>query len=123
MSKILLVDDEDALRGVMCSQLERSNYTCVECASAEEAVELLRTTPDIDLAVLDIWLGRNSGLALFDSLRDISPDLPVIFISGGGGGVAMETITALADMKGGLSFLYKPFQGKDLVAAVAKALG
>lgn len=122
MAKILVVDDDTQLRELMESFLKRAGFEVVLCDGPAMALSQVAVNSDIDAAVLDVWLGSNSGLDLYDKICNILPDLPVVFVSGGGGHIPMETTTALADIKGADTFLFKPFKGKDLVAAVTRAI-
>ncbi|MEH6835478.1 MULTISPECIES: response regulator [Falsihalocynthiibacter] len=122
MSKVLVVDDDPQLRELMERFLSRAGFEVVLCEGPEPALVVISETDDFDVAVLDVWLGLDSGLDLYDSILQKLPDLPVVFVSGGGGLIPLETTTALADIKGAKTFLYKPFKGDDLVAAVTSAL-
>lgn len=122
MSKILVVDDDPQLRNLMEKFLSKAGFEVVVCDGPNAALAIISETNDFQAAVLDVWLGLNSGLDLYDRILLKLPDLPVIFVSGGGGLIPLETTTALADIKGARTFLFKPFKGEDLVAAVVSAL-
>lgn len=122
MSKILVVDDDPQLRNLMEKFLSKAGFEVVVCNGPNAALAIISETNDFQAAVLDVWLGLNSGLDLYDRILLKLPDLPVIFVSGGGGLIPLETTTALADIKGARTFLFKPFKGEDLVAAVVSAL-
>lgn len=122
MPHILIVDDDNDLRALMELFLKRAGHEVVSCDGPETAIAALADMAQVDCAILDVWLGLKSGLDLYDQILERAPDLPVIFISGGGGRIPMETTTALADIKGAKSFLYKPFRGDALIAAVTKAI-
>ncbi|MDE0589045.1 response regulator [Halocynthiibacter sp. C4] len=118
MAKILIVDDEPNMREMMEVMLKQAGHHPISCANATEALTCQSEEGVIDAAILDIWLGSESGLDLCDALRGNAPDLPVIFVSGGGGAMSMEITTALADLKGRNHFLYKPFKKEDLLEAL-----
>jgi DNA-binding NtrC family response regulator len=122
MPNILIVDDDSDLRALMELFLKRAGHEVVSCGDPESAIVAVADMPQVDCAVLDVWLGLKSGLDLYDQILEREPDLPVIFVSGGGGRIPMETTTALADLKGAKTFLYKPFRGDALVEAVTKAI-
>ncbi len=64
--------------------LEREGFSVVSAGSASEAIALTRTLPgDLDLLVSDVDMPGMNGVALAETLRATSPDLPVILISGG----------------------------------------
>jgi DNA-binding NtrC family response regulator len=76
---VLLVDDEHGVLNATARILERGGYRVSAVANALEAVHVFETTP-IDALVTDIALGGVSGMDLAGRLRQVAPDLPVIFI-------------------------------------------
>ncbi|MEH0195605.1 sigma-54 dependent transcriptional regulator [Caulobacter sp. CCNWLY153] len=115
--KILLVDDDDALRGAVTQGLELRGF---EVAAFDNAPAALKTlTRDFDGAVVtDVRMPGMDGLALFERVRAIDPDIPVLLITGHGD-VAMA-VAALQD--GAYDFVSKPFPMERLTAALARAL-
>ncbi|MBM3246682.1 MAG: response regulator [Candidatus Omnitrophica bacterium] len=81
--KVLVVDDEAAVRELF-SDLLKKEKCAVECvASGEEALELVNKE-DFDIVLLDIKLLGMSGLETLKKIKDIKPDLIVIMITGFG---------------------------------------
>ncbi|PLR27361.1 Fis family transcriptional regulator [Caulobacter zeae] len=115
--KILLVDDDDALRGAVAQGLELRGY---EVAAFDNAPAALKTlTRDFDGAVVtDVRMPGMDGLALFERVRAVDPDIPVLLITGHGD-VAMA-VAALQD--GAYDFVSKPFPMERLTAALARAV-
>ena len=115
--KILLVDDDNALRGAVAQGLELRGF---EVAAFDNAPAALKTlTRDFDGAVVtDVRMPGMDGLALFERVRAIDPDIPVLLITGHGD-VAMA-VAALQD--GAYDFVSKPFPMERLTAALARAL-
>src|SRR5688572_6053779 len=102
--RILVVDDED----IICQQLERlytsSGYLVDIAHTGEEALKRLENG-DIDVVVTDIRLPGISGVELTMRIRENSPDVPVIVITGHG---AMDS--AIQVLKGGaIDYILKPF--------------
>lgn len=123
MSRVLIVDDDPQLLELMEIFLTKAGHEVSLCDGPEAALAKISEDKTFDVAILDVWLGLDNGLDLCDNIQKVLPELPVVFVSGGGGGsIPMETTTALADIKGAKTFLYKPFKGGDLVAAVEKAV-
>lgn len=123
MSKtVFIVDDDPGLRQVMTYALEAAGYLVRSADSRDAALRCLQDGDSVDVIVLDVWLGRDNGLELFDELRGILPNVPVVFISGGSDKMALETTTAIADMKGAAEFLYKPFGMQSLVDTLEKLI-
>ena len=115
--KILLVDDDDALRGAVTQGLELRGF---EVAAFDNAPAALKTlTRDFDGAVVtDVRMPGMDGLALFERIQAVDPDIPVLLITGHGD-VAMA-VAALQD--GVYDFVSKPFPMERLTAALARAL-
>jgi|GEM_PF-623316 signal transduction histidine kinase/FixJ family two-component response regulator len=115
--QILVLDDNQALRLEMLKILADAGYTAEGAASAQEAVELARRQT-FDLALVDIYLPDENGIQVFVRLRQITPDIAGIAITGySSWEVAMEAMRA-----GFAGFLVKPFPNEQLVSAVVAAL-
>lgn len=121
MARILLAEDIEPARAAMALVLETAGHDVVCCSDGEEAIELCEVQ-QFDLAVVDIWMPRRSGLDVLKALRGKSDNIPVILASGGGPGASLEQATALADLYGATAVLYKPVEDEELLAAVDKAL-
>ncbi len=77
---------------------------------------------DFDLVILDIWMPKADGISVLKALRAKQPDLPVIMMSGGNRAVPLEHSTALAEIYGAVTTIFKPTSTEELRAAVAEAL-
>lgn len=84
MAKILVVDDDPAIRRVVCKLFERKGYEVGEAASATEALELVNTPPTPDAVVCDVLMPEMNGLELYDRLLAAAPRLRnrVVFLTG-----------------------------------------
>jgi CheY-like chemotaxis protein len=78
---VLIADDEPQVRVPLAALLGRAGFTCVQAASGDEALQLLRTQP-VDAVVLDIHMPGNSELETAERLRAIVPGLPVVLLTG-----------------------------------------
>ena len=111
--KILVVDDEAAVRRILTMRLSMAGYEVVSAADGEEALEMFASeTPD--LMVLDVMLPKLDGYGVCRTLRKTS-NIPIIMLS------ALGTI---ADRIAGLDigaddYLAKPFSPKELEARIA----
>ncbi len=116
---ILVVDDQATLLLVLSTMLKRAGYQPLTATSSQDALELFhRHTDVIGLVLLDLHLPAESTTELFDALRALRPDLPVILMSGVPGQVALERLP-----KGGVKgFLYKPFSPGELTRAIEAVL-
>ena len=80
---ILVLDDEPAVRQTLCEHLHQLGYVTLECASGEEALALLRQTPDIDLLISDLMLpGELNGAEVIRQAQQQWPQLATLLISG-----------------------------------------
>ena len=114
--KILIVDDEKAIRFSLRGILNDEGYRVVEAESGEEGLRLAQEHQP-DLVFLDIWLPGMDGMDVLDRLRQTFPDLAVIMISGHGN---IETAVQ-AMQKGAFDFIEKPFSLDASLLAVKKA--
>jgi DNA-binding NtrC family response regulator len=117
MQRLLIIDDEAGIRFSIRQLFEGEG---VEVFDAECAEEGLRLAAEIrpDVILLDIRLGRFSGLELFDKLRRVCADTSIIFITGHG-----TAETALqAKTLGACDYLIKPLDVRQLQQVVGRAL-
>lgn len=118
MRRILVVDDESAVRELTVEILRRNGYRPEGVASA--AVALVRLHEDrFDLVVSDVVMPGMSGVELLDELRARDYDLPVVLMTGGS---QDPERTSKAVELGADGLVYKPFSHDELRDAVARAL-
>ncbi len=115
--RILLVEDEDAVRKLAARVLERAGYEVHTAADGTDALVLLREVEGVDLLITDMVMPGLSGRELAERVRDHTPALPVIYMSGY---TADEAIRD-QDQRAG-TFLEKPFTPDQLVQHVRDAL-
>jgi PAS domain S-box-containing protein len=113
---ILVVEDEDAIRTLTHRILTRHGYRVVEAATPADALRL-DVTPD--LVLTDVVMPGMSGKALSDRLREVTPDLPVLFMSG----YTDNVMDRYGLDAAGDSLVHKPFNAQQLLAAVQDVLG
>jgi PAS domain S-box-containing protein len=108
---ILLVDDEDLVRSGTADMLMECGYAVKEARSGGQAVQMLKDGLAVDLLITDYAMPAMTGAELAGKAREVSPDLPILMITG---------YATLSDQAaGGLPRLAKPFRQSDLAAAVA----
>lgn len=116
---VLLVDDDPAVRESTRRLLSRRAYRVVGAGSPEEALSALAgEAREVDLLLTDVVMPGMSGWELATQIRELRPDLPVLYMSGNPGAV----IEPERPLPPGMSFLSKPFQPQALFAAVQQAL-
>ncbi len=83
MKKILVIDDDNDFRRMLCAKLTKSGFAVVE---AENGVEGIRrfTENEVDLVVTDIIMPEKEGMETILELKKIDPALKIISVSGGG---------------------------------------
>lgn len=107
--RILLAEDDEAVRGVIERILENNGYSVVCVEDGVEALSVFTETPkEFDGAVVDLLMPRMGGIDLYDNLARLRPDLPVLWVSGFSAGVPLRLGTYT-------DFLAKPFNPIDLV--------
>ncbi|MEN9683150.1 MAG: hypothetical protein RLZZ427_901 [Pseudomonadota bacterium] len=114
--RILLVDDEQALRQPLAEYLSRQGFVVTQAASAAQARSLLRDeTPD--LVLLDIMMPGEDGLSLCRHLSETRA-IPTIMLTAKG--EAMDRIVGLEI--GADDYVVKPFEPRELVARIRSVL-
>ena len=81
MSSILVVDDEDQIRRLVCETLEQAGYHVTEARDGKEALQQYRQGP-ADLVIMDILMPNQDGLETTVVLRREYPDVKIIVITG-----------------------------------------
>ena len=120
MPRILVIDDDRAVRENVAMYLRRLGHEVLEASDGLRGFEIL-AGPAVDLVVTDINMPDMDGIEVIDRLREATDGCPVIAISGGGL-FAKDLLLENAAMLGAVSTLAKPFDLNDLRAAVEAAL-
>jgi two-component system, cell cycle sensor histidine kinase and response regulator CckA len=119
---ILLVEDEEGLRGLNARGLTSRGYTVLQAANGLEAVEAFDSYfGKIDLVVSDVVMPEMDGPTLLTKLRNRDPDVKIIFVSGYAEEAFEKNLPE--GEKDKYNFLAKPFTLKQLVAAVKEKMG
>ncbi len=115
MKKILLVEDEAAIRSFEAINLKRAGYFTTEAGSGEEALDIFDNEPDgFDIALLDISMPGMDGFELCRQLRARSSTLGIIMLTART--QEMDKISGL--MMGADDYITKPFSPSELLARV-----
>jgi DNA-binding NtrC family response regulator len=119
MSKpnILVVEDEELMRGILRKLLEAEDYQVLTADSAENALEIF-STRDVELTLTDIRMAGMDGLELLDQIKNIENEALVIIMT------AFSSVdSAIAALrKGAYDYITKPFVNEDLLQTVKNAL-
>ena len=116
-SRVLVIDDEAAIRDSLRMILEYEDYQFVGAASGQEALDVVkRERPDIVL--LDIKMPGMDGMEVLRKLRALDEGLPVVMISGHG-----NTATAVEAIRlGAIDFLDKPLSSERVIVTLRNVL-
>ncbi len=116
---ILVVDDEEDIRQILSSFLQKEGYECLVAASGEKALTLLKDN-DIDLVILDIMMPEMDGFEVLEKLRNDTKTerIPVIMLTG----VEGKSKVKEALDKGVTYYITKPFETIDLASKIRVAL-
>ena len=116
MKKILVAEDEQAIREFVVINLKRAGYDTLEADSGDEAMEIYeRENGNIDVALLDIMMpGSLDGLAVCRQLREKSGSIGIILLTART--QEMDKVSGL--MMGADDYVTKPFSPSELVARV-----
>jgi putative two-component system response regulator len=115
--KILIVDDESAIRRLLRQKLTRLGYHCEEACSSEEALDKLKTYP-ADLIMLDMKMPGKSGIDLLLELKVSYPSTSVIMATA----VAEANLAIQCMRLGADDYITKPFNLEEVVLNVGKTL-
>jgi len=117
--RILVVDDEEVVRGAAAAMLRHIGYEVVALADGEEAALYYRHFGDrIDLVLLDMVMPKMGGRETLKALREIDADVKVVLSTGFGLNEAAQTILD----EGATGFAQKPYRAADLSQVIASAL-
>jgi DNA-binding response OmpR family regulator len=113
---VLVVDDEDIVREVVCTYLEREGYTTRQASAGKAALDLIASERP-DLIVLDVMLPEIDGFSILRELRKHA-DIPVILLTAR----TEETDRVLGLELGADDYVVKPFSPRELAARVRTVL-
>ncbi len=117
-STVLVVDDDDAVRGVSAQMLVTEAFTVLQASGGRMAIDLATKHGNaIDLVLLDVTMPDMDGLQTFLELRKLRQNLAVVFVSGH----PQEALNEQLQNEGGVQFLMKPFTKAELLQKVHAA--
>ncbi|MBW1712470.1 MAG: sigma-54-dependent Fis family transcriptional regulator [Deltaproteobacteria bacterium] len=117
METVLVVDDEKNYLLVMEALLSKEGLHVLTAGSGHEALDILRDA-EPDLVITDMKMPGLDGLELLSAIKDQEPELPVIVMTAFG--TVDKAVEAMK--KGAFDYLTKPFENKQMLLTVAKAL-
>ena len=116
--RILVVDDEEPIREVVCSMLGAVGYLCTPAASGKEALALLASGAEFELMLSDLMMAEMQGDVLLERAKEKFPDMPVIMVTA----VSDLSVALNSIRNGAYDYLLKPFERDQLLNTVKRAL-
>jgi len=120
MTRILIIEDDAAMREVMSRALRMAGYDVLLAPDGAEGLETWRRERP-DAVVTDLHMPNVDGIETILTLRTEARGLPIVAVSGGDSHASFLALDSAGDL-GATVVLPKPFRPADLTAAVAKAL-
>lgn len=118
-AKILVTDDEKILLELLGDILKAAGSEVIAVNDALKAVETYQNTPDVDVVMLDVIMPGKSGVDVYNELRQINPDIKVVFMSGY---TRDAQINDLVEKNDNIEFINKPYAAADVVEKLAMLL-
>lgn len=116
-ARILVVDDEEAVRTLLSARLVLEGHECLTAENAEDALERIGAA-DLDLILSDLWMPGMSGLELLKQVHRNFPHLAFVICTS-----EDDVRTGIEAMKqGAADYLVKPLQLDGMVASISRAL-
>jgi len=116
--RILVVDDEEAIREIVTSMLSSAGYNCRQATSGMDALKTLESGAEFELMLSDLMMAELDGIGLLERTKEQYPDMPVVMVT-----AVHDISVALAAIRNGAyDYLLKPFEREQLLATVRRAL-
>jgi DNA-binding response OmpR family regulator len=117
VARILVMDDDEMLRGTLRAVLAAAGYEVLEAADGNAGLRLQREQ-GADLVLVDIFMPERDGLEVIRALRAQVPQPQIVAMSGGGRTGQIEVLRV-----GAARTLLKPFPPRELLSAIRELLG
>ena len=116
--RILVVDDEETIREIVCSMLGGAHFQTRQAANGVEALSILESGDEFDLVLSDLMMAEMDGIALLERAKELYPDMPIVMVTT----VHDISVALQAIRNGAYDYLPKPFEREQLLATVRRAL-
>jgi len=117
-TRILVVDDNEAFRLMLCKSLRRFGYSVAEAKNGVEANDVFASAK-CDLILTDLMMPRKDGFQTIRDFRKQHPGVKIIAMSGGSQ-IGTKPFLEMAELLGASIVLEKPFSTQDLLAAIRR---
>ena len=115
--RILVVDDEEQMRGLLVKVLERKGYQVSVCGNGADALDFLEREP-ADLVVTDVRMPGLSGMEALRAIKELNPEIVVIIMTAFGS--IDQAVQAVKE--GAYDYINKPFKIDEMLLTIEKAL-
>ncbi len=117
MKKILIIEDDEAIRMGLNYYLKQEDFSTIESSTAKDALTYLKKDLEIVLCLLDVNLPDMNGFSLFKEIRTFS-NVPIIFLTADD----LETSIVMGLDMGADDYITKPFKARELVSRIRNVL-
>lgn len=114
--KVLVIDDEDFIRELVKDFLEMDNVDCAGVGDIEEGLEIIQREK-LSLILLDRHLGEHKAEDVIARIREISPKIPIVILTGD-----PQCDEEYREQAGADGIIFKPFQVADFMDSINKFL-
>jgi signal transduction histidine kinase len=116
---VLIAEDDESVRGLIKDILQRYGYRVIEAGDGEEAIEKYKEKEEeIDLLLLDVIMPKRKGKEVYEKVKEIKPDIKVLFLSGYSEGFLQKE----GVLEKGLNLIFKPVAVNGLLRTVREVL-
>ena len=121
MARVLVIDDDEEIRTLVKHMLVGEGHQVEEAVDGAEGLRLFGKDPP-DLVLTDINMPGLDGHEVITAIRVLHAEIPIIAVSGGGA-IEQDELLLKAFALGAVEVIMKPFEFRQLVGAVERALG
>ena len=121
MARVLVIDDDEEIRTIVEHMLVGAGHQVEAALDGAEGLRLFGKRPP-DLVLTDINMPGLDGHDVIAAIRVLHPEVPIIAVSGGGA-IPPDELLLKASALGAVEIIMKPFEFRQLVGAVERALG
>ena len=115
--RILVVDDEDCIRDIMCCMLAPTGYQCTAVSSGSEALAKLDSGGEFDLLLSDLMMPGLNGIELLELAAQKHPHISALLVTAADKRSGLDAIESK-----GCNYLLKPFSREQLLEAVRRSM-
>ncbi len=122
MAKILIIDDDELMRGFLRELFCREGFEVVEAADGLAGIQSFIDDSSVDAVITDLYMPEADGIEVLRAIRKESQDVKIVAISGGTTGGGRTDILQVMQDLGVDKTLQKPFKPEEMVTVVKELL-